>query len=227
MRNRRSLLAIVLLISVLTIGSISAYFTDGDTATNTFVVGNISLDLQEPNWDPDDAKDVVPNEEITKDPQIKNDGTNEEYVFMQVLVPYANVVACDDDGTAKAAADTELFTYTVGSGWFEFTSPVKDSDNNVMVHTYAYGDATACTALAKDATTPALFEKVKVANIVEGQDLSAVNTNLVINAFGIQTANIDGGKVKPDDIWLILSKQLPSTAQDATVTEDAKTDIKQ
>ena len=41
-----------LLIGTMSIGGIMAYFTDGDTATNTFTVGKISIDLQEPEWVP-------------------------------------------------------------------------------------------------------------------------------------------------------------------------------
>ena len=60
--NKRKFKAALLafaMIAVMMVGSISAYFTDGDTATNTFTVGKISLDLQEPNWDEDKAKELA------------------------------------------------------------------------------------------------------------------------------------------------------------------------
>ena len=61
--------ACVLLVA-LTVGSISAYFTDGDTVTNTFTVGKISLELQEPDWDPEAAKHMTPNQTVKKNPKI-------------------------------------------------------------------------------------------------------------------------------------------------------------
>ena len=77
------------LIGTLSVGGIMAYFTDGDTATNTFTVGKVSLDLQEPDWVP--PTEIVPQQEFEKDPQIKNDGLNEEFVFLKGRKAYAEI----------------------------------------------------------------------------------------------------------------------------------------
>ena len=84
-QSKKSMLLLTALIGTLSIGSIAAYFTDGDTATNTFTVGKISLDLQESDWVP--PVNIVPQQEFKKNPQIKNDGLNEEFVFVKVTVP--------------------------------------------------------------------------------------------------------------------------------------------
>lgn len=215
----------LMLVACLTVAGVSAYFTDADTATNTFTIGKISLDLQEPHWDPDDARDLTPLKEITKDPQIKNDGVNPEYVFLEVVVPYANVVTANADGTRNAAADTELFFYTVNSGWTEIGTPRKDAAAGTVTHLYAYGSNSAMTALAKDAITPTLFDSVTFANVVEDQMLEESTQNIVINAYGIQTENINGGKTAPMDVWTVVNNQGPTTA--VTGSEDPKTDIKQ
>ena len=47
-KRMKTMIAATAMIGVLAIGGISAYFTDGDTATNTFTVGKVSIDLQEP-----------------------------------------------------------------------------------------------------------------------------------------------------------------------------------
>lgn len=217
------------MIGVMTVGGIMAYFSDGDTATNTFTVGQISIDLQEPNWDPDDAKELIPEEVIQKDPQIKNDGVNEEYVFMEVVVPYANVATANADGTLNAAADTELFSYEVNSGWVEVGSAKTNTDEGTVTHLYAYGTADAMTALAKDTTTPALFDNVRFANVVEDYNLEGTDLDIVVNAYGIQTTNINGdgaeSKVSPVDVWSVLKNQNPTTS--VAETEDAKTDVKE
>ena len=57
-KRMKTMIAATAMIGVLAIGGISAYFTDGDTATNTFTVGKVSIDLQEPNWNP--PKDITP-----------------------------------------------------------------------------------------------------------------------------------------------------------------------
>ena len=232
--NKAKLSIIALtLVACLMIAGVSAYFTDADTTTNTFTVGKVSLDLQEPDWNP--PTNILPEQEIHKDPQIKNDGINEEYVFMEVIVPYANVVTAKDDGTRNAAADTELFSYDVNSGWVEIGTAKKDEAAKTVTHLYAYGTKTAMTSLAKDATTPALFEYVRFANIVEDQNIETTTLNVVVNAYGIQTTNIhdaddtiDGnnadGKTAPEAVWSVITNQGPS--KDAG-NEQANTDIKQ
>lgn len=224
------------LVGTLSVGSIMAYFTDGDTATNTFTVGKISLDLQEPGWVPQD--DITPGEEFKKDPQIKNDGINDEYVFMEVVVPYLNLITANEDGTRNKAADTELFSYDVKGGWTELTSEkVVDKTNKTVTHLYAYtgNESGAMEVLKANATTPKLFEWVRFANIVEDQKLETTTQNIVVNAYGIQTKNINDGKVgldgnnadgkmTPLEVWKVIETQKPSVI--SVTSEAANTDIK-
>ena len=60
--NKKLKISIVAMamVFVLLIGNILAYFTDADTATNEFTTGRISIDLQEPNWDPSLGGELVP-----------------------------------------------------------------------------------------------------------------------------------------------------------------------
>ena len=231
--SMRTLALTAILAGTVSIGGIMAYFTDGDTATNTFTVGKISLDLQEPSWVP--PTNITPGQEIAKDPQIKNDGNNEEFVFLKVTVPYANVVTANEDGTKSRIADTELFSYDVKDGWTEIDSKrVIDSSSKTVTHLYAYTGETADSmkALAVNSSTPSLFDWVRFANIVEDQNLETTTQNIVIEAYGIQTQNIkdekgnlDGdnndGKTLPLDVWKVIENQNPSLQN--TVTEDINT----
>ena len=237
MKNKKLLRGLCMaLVLCMGIGGMFAYFTDTDTTTNTFTVGQISLDLQEPNWPGNDdpsVQDITPNQELTKDPQILNDGVNSEYVFATVAVPYANIKTAAEDGTVAAeAANTELYTLQgVSSDWFLMgyldndgsisATPVYRDDNTV-VHLYAYGSADAMTKLAKDARTDAIFESVKFVNAVEDQNLEGTSLDIVINAYGIQTENI-GDADTASEIWTIVKNANPATAQGS---EDAKTDAK-
>lgn len=206
--NVKAIVLAFAMIAVMMIGGISAYFTDGDTATNTFTVGKVSLDLQEPNWDEDKATDITPNQTIQKDPQILNDGINDEFVFLEVIVPYENVIVANEDGTKNAAADTELYSYIVNTGWTEIAT-VKEETAKTVTHLYVYGTADECTALKKDVTTPTLFDTVTFANIVEDQGLEEATLNIVVNAYGIQTSNVNGGTTDPDMIWAVIDNQGP------------------
>ena len=89
--------------AALCVGSAAAYFTDSDTAVNTFTIGKVELDLQEPGYVPE--TDITPGEEIQKDPQIKNTGVNDEYVFLTVTIPYANITVAEADGHDPASLE--------------------------------------------------------------------------------------------------------------------------
>lgn len=195
------------------IGGMSAYFTDAETATNEFTVGRVSLDLQEPNWEP--PTDITPNQTIEKDPQVQNDGINDEFIFLEVKVPYKNIITANPDGTRKAAADTELFSYTVNSGWTEIGTGVKNAGEGVVTHLYVYGTAEACTPLQKGSTTPTLFDTVTFCNAIEDQGLEETSQEIVINAYGIQTTDIANGDeqadtTKPTEVWEVINNQKPS-----------------
>lgn len=87
-RKITALCLVVALLAVAIVGGTMAYFTDTDTATNVFTVGNVKIKVEEPNWDPDDVttkmENIVPGKSYAKDPQVKNIGKNDAYVRMTV-----------------------------------------------------------------------------------------------------------------------------------------------
>lgn len=207
------------LIACLLVAGVSAYFTDAADVTNTFTVGEVKLELKEPSYpgnDSEDVKEITPNEVIEKDPTIMNTGKNDEYVFLTVTVPYAeDLVVANAAGEKQTAADTQLFTYTVNSGWTQVGDRVDDSDANTYTYVYAYGSASELSVLnAEDNTetpavaeniTPALFDSVTFVNAVEGQKLENSTQNIVIKAYGIQADNLTS-KV-PATVWDIVCNQ--------------------
>ena len=80
-------------------------------------------------------------------------------------------------------------------------------EEETVTHLYVYGTETACTELAKDAVTPTLFDSVTFVNVVEGQELETSANDIVVNAYGIQTTDINGGKTNPSDVWSVLKMQ--------------------
>lgn len=194
---------------MLTVGGISAYFTDGDSVTNAFTVGKISLELKEPDWDPENAKDIVPGQTITKNPQVINDGANAEYVFVEVIVPYETLQTVNADGTRNPAQDTELYSYLVNQEWHMMERTVNVEEKTVT-YLYAYGTADQCTELPVGETTPAVFEAVTFANIVENEALEGTTLEITLNAYGIQTTNLNGGVGTPVEVWAVITNQLIS-----------------
>ena len=149
---------------------------------------------------------------MQKDPHILNDGINDEFVFLEVIVPYENVVVANEDGSKKTAADTELYSYTVNSGWVEIGTS-KDTANKTVTHLYAYGTSDKCAVLKAGERTNSLFDMVTFANIIEDQNLEEATLNIVINAYGIQTTDVNGGSNNPDVLWTVIQKQSPSLSK--------------
>ena len=186
----KNIALVTALVGVLAVGSIFAFFTDKDTATNEFTVGNVSIDLTEPNWNPDNGKDLVPNQTVKKDPTITNDGVNDEYVFAKVTVPNAAVTAATKDGEVLPEANEDLFYYEVNSGWTLINTAEEEGQT---VYTYVWGTADKPTALKKNAKTSAIFDSVTFINLVEtGMDkYKGASTQINIKAYGIQTTGFE------------------------------------
>ena len=53
---KKKMCTVCAVIGVMLLGSATAFFTDQGSAANEFIVGNVSVDLTEPGWNPDDGK---------------------------------------------------------------------------------------------------------------------------------------------------------------------------
>ncbi len=108
---------------LLTIGGAFAYLTNAETVTNTFTVGKVNVDLLEPNYPgngSDQATNLLPGEEVKKDPQVKNTGRNPVVIFTRVNIPVENVVEVEEggqnNGKRKAKGLTEMFWFRKTTG---------------------------------------------------------------------------------------------------------------
>ena len=200
MKNKtKAILCIVAAAGVVGVSGALAYLTDTDTATNKFTIGNVEIELQEPTWDeatdantndiPDYAENLVPNASIAKDPQVKNTGLNDAYVYLKVTVPKANIVTAQADGTLVnegQAQATEVFLFEADAKWKEIISQrIEGTDVNTYVYYYD-------GVLAPNATTETIFDQVTFANVIEGQ-LESQNYQIDIEAYAIQADNLPDG----------------------------------
>ena len=201
-KNKITLLAVVLLVLLL-IGGIFAYFTDiTSTTTNVFTLGNVEISLEEPNWDyAQNGKTIMPGETVDKDPTITNDGNEDAFVFVEVVVPYASVqtVAEAAADPVVAAHDQQLFDYTLNSGWVEVGTPTTDTTNHTITHVYAYAASGAMTPLNADASTPAVFDDVTFVDITDGTSLAGVSLDIDVTGYGIQANGLASDV--PADVW--------------------------
>ena len=192
MKKKQTIIAAVVLMLVLLVGGLIAYFTDTKTVTNTFTIGKVKIKLEEPSWVENNAKDLMPNQEVNKDPKITNDNTDPNkstspaYVFLKVEVPCYTTAA---NAAQNPNTTHDLFTYTVNSGWTELNHTACTSSSEKSTYVYYYGTGGTLTSLALGATTPTLFDKVKLANI-DGSETLPANVEMPVTGYGIQTEGV-------------------------------------
>lgn len=167
-----ALITSLALVGVVVVGGTLAYLTaQTETVENVFTVGNVSIDVEEPDWNPDDADELYPGAEVKKNPQIKNIGKNSGYMVMEV----------------SGVADMTDFAVSYGEeNWNkeDWSYVVKEGDSYVIAADqpdtltdgfYAYNEVVT----AGNSTAP-LFDKVTF----KGEETT---TNYVIK--GVDTNN--------------------------------------
>ena len=201
MNKKKIIIASLVLLLVFAVGGAIAYFTDSESKTNTFTIGNVDISLTEANWSttdannnnvPDAAENVVPGQSIPKDPVIKNESTtNPAYVFAKVEVP------CTTGSTP-----VEIFSYTPANTWTELTSAaVACTSGGTATHVYYYGTGGTLSSLAANTAAPALFTSITVSSQVTGANSEGLtgNKNVVVTGYGIQTQGL--ASTTPVDVW--------------------------
>lgn len=190
----RALIACGLVVSVAAGGTV-AYLTDAETATNTFTVGKVKIDLEEPGYpgnDSDEVKNIIPNQEIVKDPQIENTGNNDALVFLRVEVPQETFTD-EDDGTGEQKKQDLFRLKGVSDQWELLRTETVAGEDGKAKTSYVYGYK---KPLGKGATTDKLFRKVQMKNAVES-DLSGNVEDIVVTACAIQATDIPDVSLTP------------------------------
>lgn len=179
MKKRKTILAALVLALLLLIGGAIAYFTDTDSKNNQFTLGSVDIELVEPSYTTAAATDIVPGTVIAKDPTVNNIGRNSAFVFLSVKVD------CLDD--------TPLFTYTVNPGWTLLQDGECDFDTLALTRYYYYGSNGELTELAKEASTPALFDNVTLMQSLSSAAAAGFEQGKVkvqVDAYGIQSRGL-------------------------------------
>lgn len=178
--------------SIVTIGGSMAYFTDQESTTNNFTVGEIAVELHEDKWDalvdkngngmPDVAENMTPTLQIVKDPSAKNIGKDPAYIYLKVTVPYKNLITANADGTRNAKAYVELYNFTKKDGWTQLSRTVNPEQTEVE-YVFYYNEIVQ----VGDQTTT-LFDTITTANFIEGQ-IDGTKMQMPVEAIAIQTTN--------------------------------------
>lgn len=113
MKLNRSILlvlALVLSVAMVTTGTL-AYLTDTEQKVNVFTIGNVDIELDEPEWV--DNSQLMPGIPVPKDPQITNVGENSAWSWMTVTIPSALYPHLTLDYSDEWIVDDEVETTTV------------------------------------------------------------------------------------------------------------------
>lgn len=95
MKKKLLSLCLVLALALTAIGGTLAYFTDTTEAVkNEFTVGNVDINLTEPNWQPGKIGNLMPGVNIAKDPTITvGEKSQDCYVFLKMdLNKYVSLI---------------------------------------------------------------------------------------------------------------------------------------
>lgn len=224
--NKRFYYKLFLLLSIIMIfltGSIFAYVVDSEKKINSFVLGDLKIELIEEKYDEylqnlnnGNIASVEPNSVIPKDPKVKATLTNgmDSYIFLEVKNPiYAGdsssyLYLHDDEGNLTSSKNKpengKLFDYEINPNWELIKTENKDE---YEIKIYAYVDnAGNLKALTSDNDeTNTLFDNLKVANYVHfvygnnGQDGFPNPSELQVNCYGIQSGLFDVNGIEITD----------------------------
>ena len=115
----------VLLVAAVAIGGTLAYLsTTTETKKNVFTFAeNIRAELPEPNWDPENGKNLKPGSEVKKDPMIKNTSANGLDEFVAIKLTFSNgagTTQLNATETARLLACLDI-AWNVGAGATQWT----------------------------------------------------------------------------------------------------------
>lgn len=226
---------ILLAAGVLTAGGIKAYLEDRDNNINTFTIGDVHIEATEPAFPtedldqdgvPDECELLIPYEEISKDPRIKNVGSNDAIVFFKVTAPVERLNLIGDDGKRKPIQDMDLFWFKQKEDaetaheshwdekWVELTTldgefvDCEGCNEEGKGYTYIFGYATRLTE--HEETSP-LFEKIQNkkygSQTINGEETEQIQLEAyAIQADDIHHAGIEvdtSGKMTEEDLTYI------------------------
>lgn len=165
------------------IGGTLAYFTDTAEKTNTFTVGNVDIELDEPNWEDhgkEDATNVYPGQYLDKDPEVTNIGKNPCFVrvsvsnldqFVEVYGPSA-MIKYVSDSTEDKLGSTDWVDG--GDGYFYWTKVLNNGEK-----------------------TDALFEQIIIPTNLTND---AETEGIIVSAEAVQSQGFTGDATKVEDL---------------------------
>lgn len=139
-----------------------AYFTSTDqTLTNILTPGTVRGELTETDWEEGTGEHMLPGESRKKNPAVRNVGTLESWMFLEVEIPVRTISLVDPEtGRKQPEAKTPLFKFDANESW-ELLERTEE-DQSVR---YVYGYRELVAPLKE---TECLFETIQAVPYLEG-----------------------------------------------------------
>lgn len=173
-----------------TVGAASAYLSK-ETAVlhNAIIPGSIGANLTEEAWKEDLGKNIMPEQEIPKNPKVKNVGRNEAWMFLKVGIPVRNIRIVDS-ATKRAlpSQDTELFQFEASGKWELISSQI---ETDTMWYVYGFQEP-----VKPGSWTDCLFEKIKAVSYLEGEINETEGLVIPVTAQAVQRTAGEEGNLK-------------------------------
>lgn len=220
----------IFLVAVMTMGSTLAYFSDEQTVTNTFTMGDLDITLTE-TWDPDDGEEMVPGDSVDKKPIVTADKGDS---FMRVTV----TIMDKNDGVAAGTKVTDAARLakimqtlyfdpgtTIVTGTHYSTTQIAAWPATVLngynsnkftqhsatggVYVYYYKDSTTTPAnIFKQGTSATLFTHVVIPSNWTQTDIATLGKyDVVVKAEAVQC----GGFANDAAAFTALDAQIAAT----------------
>ena len=207
---KKKILAIVLCVAMLAIaiaGGTLAYFTDTDAETNTFTMGKVEIELDEPHYIPgEDGKlKIFPGQTYDKDPTITVDKDSEDcwLVATVTINKRANLhtLYADDTTGVKQPWGLSLAgngkMVSGGIAAYTATPAVENGISGTLLNDVVFlsysedipADTITYTFYFKNihhaGEKEVLFTQVNIPSIIDNGDIDS-DLNVTVNAYAIQ-----------------------------------------
>ena len=203
------------LIATLSIGGTLAYLTDQKTKVNTFSMGDLEIELEEPSWDDEESgRELLPGDVREKDPTvIAVEGDSYMRVVMTIkdtdtgkiigqdekdrLNLILQTIYYDDKDAIDLDTDYELEDLA-GIPHFNEDMFVKDEGRSITPGKYYYNYIGNDGIFEKD-TSVVFFNRIVIPCNWDAKELEKLGEyQIVIHAEAIQVENIDNSKIAFD-----------------------------
>lgn len=190
MQNKKKKVAIaaaaLALVGLIGVGGAYAYFSGQSKVVEnqfSYVAGEQDKDgiitIVEPEWNPEDAKDLEPAEQLTKDPYVHSDAEYEAFVAMKVVMPKI-------DGEVAEGVDTTEAFINLDWNTTDYTLLAKEDTADAVVYYYGYN-----TKLAAKSDTSKLFTTMEFNKFTKIAE--AGSDSVDVSAAVIQSIDPDTG----------------------------------